>query len=177
MRTVEEAADRPYAYIICALKCVPEISTTPAVLAPLISKLAATYTAPSPAADRPSSSSSTSTGTSTNTGTTTFVLLQNGIGIEDDLLDVLGVISAPTAVISGCCWVDTTAVDGGRKIVQHGNERLVLGYHRPASPAAGFSEDAAKNALGELVALLRAGGSVVDAAPDADVARWRKVLW
>ena len=167
VRTVEEAADRTYAYIICALKCVPEISTTPAVLAPLISKLAAT--APSPAADLPSSSTSTST--------TTFVLLQNGIGIEDDLLDVLGVISAPTAVISGCCWVDTTAVDGGRKVVQHGNERLVLGYHRPVSSLVGFSEDAAKKALGELVALLRAGGSVVEAAPDADVARWRKVLW
>ena len=170
VRTVEEAADRTYVYIICALKCVPEISTTPAVLAPLISKLAAT--APSPAtADRPSSSSSTST------STTAFVLLQNGIGIEDDLLDVLGVISAPTAVISGCCWVDTTAVDGGRKIVQHGNERLVLGYHRTVSSLVGFSEDAAKKALGELVALLRAGGSVVEAAPDTDVARWRKVLW
>ncbi|TBU23735.1 ketopantoate reductase PanE/ApbA C terminal-domain-containing protein [Dichomitus squalens] len=166
VQTVEEAADRTYAYIICAFKCVPEVCTTPALLAPLISKLAA-----SPPADATAPSGDRTTNT-------TFVLLQNGIGIEDALLDVLGVISAPTTVISGCCWVDTTATKGGRRIVQHGNERLVLGYHRPTShTAVHFSEETAKRSLDELVALLRTGGSVVEAAPDADVARWRKVLW
>ena len=61
--------------------------------------------------------------------------------------------------------------------MQHGNERLVLGYHRPTSASPALSEDVAKKSLGELVELFRAGGSVVEAAPDADVARWRKVLW
>ena len=51
-----------------------------------------------------------------------------------------------------------TAVDSGQKIMEHGNERLVLDYHRPTtSPVEGFSEEGATNVLGELVALLRAG--------------------
>ncbi len=164
VRTVEEAADRAYAYVVCAFKSVPEITTTPALLAPLISKLA--NASPDPNASV----------------TSTFVLLQNGIGIEDDVLEALSAIRAPgihAVVVSGCCWVDTTVVDEGRKIVQHGNERLVLGYHHPTPPSESmaFSEDVAKKSLGELVELFRAGGSVVEAAPDADVARWRKVLW
>ncbi|RDX53518.1 hypothetical protein OH76DRAFT_1399440 [Lentinus brumalis] len=157
VRTVEEAADRSYAYIVCAFKCISDITTTPALLSPLLSRLSA---------DPP-------------TSTTTFVLLQNGIGIEDDLLEALSKISAPTVVISGCCWVDTTAVDGGKKITQHGNETLVLGYHRPASgPSASVvPEQIAKDSLDTLIDMLRAAGSNAEAAPDADIARWRKVLW
>ncbi|KAI0712431.1 ketopantoate reductase PanE/ApbA C terminal-domain-containing protein [Earliella scabrosa] len=161
VRTVEEAADRLYAYVICAYKCIPEITTTPALLSPILSKLRS------------------GDGTSSEGRPTTFVLLQNGIGIEDDLLEALSKISAPTVVISGCCWVDTTAVDGGRKVVQHGNETLVLGYHLPAtSTSANESvEKTAQDSLNALCALFSAAGSVTQAAPDADIARWRKVLW
>ncbi|RPD62618.1 hypothetical protein L226DRAFT_532388 [Lentinus tigrinus ALCF2SS1-7] len=74
VRSLEEAADRSYAYIICSFKCIPDITTTPALLAPLLSRLSA---------DPP-------------TSTTTFVLLQNGIGIEDDLLEAVSKIKAPT---------------------------------------------------------------------------------
>ena len=160
VRTVAEAADRPYAYIICAFKYVPEVTTTPALLAPLLAALTRDALHP-----------------------TTFVLLQNGIGIEDDLLAALAATTAPAAVISGCCWVDVTAVDGGRRVVHTGTrQRLVLGYHRPplsdseAAPAW-FSDDTSKKSLEDLCSLFRAGGSVTDAAPDADIARWRKVLW
>ena len=154
-----EAADRAYAYVICAFKSVPEATTTPALLAPL---LAALPSQPEP-----------------NARPTTFVLLQNGIGIEDDLLCALSSARAQAAVISGCCWVDTTVLDGGRKVAQHGNERLVLGYHRPPSGTnpAWFSEESSQQSLDELCALFRTGGSNVEAALDMDVARWRKVLW
>ncbi|KAI9068717.1 2-dehydropantoate 2-reductase [Trametes sanguinea] len=154
VRTVEEAADRHYAYVICAFKCLPEIVTTPALLAPIISRLT----------------------TSPSKEPTTFVLLQNGIGIEDDLLEELSKIDASSVVISGCCWVDTTAVDGGRKIIQHGNERLVLGYHQPSGGLKDGGEDS-KRSLEILCSLLHAAGGNVEAAPDVDIARWRKVLW
>ncbi|KAI0754756.1 ketopantoate reductase PanE/ApbA C terminal-domain-containing protein [Daedaleopsis nitida] len=154
VHTVEEAADRPYAYIICASKCIPEVTTTPAMLAPLLANLGS----PSGHAHAPERP-------------TTFVLLQNGIGIEDDLLDSLSMIRAPSVVLSGCCWTDITAV--GRRIVQRVAERVVLGYHRPPPG----SEQAARTSLECLVELFRASGCVAEAAPDADVARWRKVLW
>ncbi|KAI0373651.1 hypothetical protein BV20DRAFT_962206 [Pilatotrama ljubarskyi] len=155
VRSVEEAADRHYSFIICAFKCIPEIITTPALLSPLLSKLAA---------DPPQN-------------TTTFVLLQNGIGIEDDLQAALANIDAPTVLISGCCWVDTTAMDAGKKIAQHGNERLVLGYHLAPDRRTELCESAAKQSLDRLCELLRMAGGNVEAATDVDIARWRKVLW
>lgn len=91
---MEEAADRTYAYILCAFKSVPEITTTPALLAPLISKLAGA--SPDPSINININAPATST--------STFVLLQNGIGIEDDLLEALSAIRAPgvqAAVVSG----------------------------------------------------------------------------
>ena len=49
------------------------------------------------------------------TKTSTFVLLQNGIGLHEDLRCAL-----PTAtIISVCVWVDATAVDGGN-VIRHG---------------------------------------------------------
>ncbi|CDO69898.1 hypothetical protein BN946_scf184884.g57 [Trametes cinnabarina] len=156
VRTVEEAADRDYSYVICAFKCLPEIVTTPGLLSPILSRIK----------------------TSPPKEPTTFVLLQNGIGIEDNLLEALSKVEAPSVVISGCCWVDTTAVDGGRKIVQHGNERLVLGYHRlPESPTGSAQDDLSKQSLERLCSLLHAAGGNVEPAPDVDIARWRKVLW
>lgn len=156
VRTVEEAADRHYSYIICAFKCVPEITTTPALLSPLLAQLSA-----SPPAQP-----------------TTFVLLQNGIGIEDNLQAALAKIDAPSVILSGCCWVDTTALDGGRKIAQHGNpERLVLGYHRPPGDSPNHDEQTGRRSLDTLCGLFRAAGGNVEAALDVDIARWRKVLW
>jgi Ketopantoate reductase PanE/ApbA len=47
--------------------------------------------------------------------TSTFVLLQNGIGVHEDLRRV-----APTAtIISVCAWVDATAINGGN-VIAHG---------------------------------------------------------
>lgn len=156
VRTVKEAADRHYSYIICAFKCVPEITTTPALLSPLLAQLSA-----SPPAQP-----------------TTFVLLQNGIGIEDDLQAALAKIDAPSVVISGCCWVDTTALDGGRRIEQHGNpERLVLGYHRPHGDSPNHDEQMGRRSLDTLCGLFQAAGGNAEAVSDIDIARWRKVLW
>lgn len=152
--TVEEAADRGYAYIVCAVKCLPDVKPTSAIIEPLLKKLSSYPDTP-----------------------TSIVLLQNGVGIEDDVLGALakhGVGSVP--VLSGCAWTDTTAVDGGKRIVQHGNERLVIGYHR-ASPSVGFDETRSQASLDTFVQLLKSGGINVESAPDIDVARWHKVLW
>ena len=83
-------------------------------------------------------------------------------------------------VLSGCAWVDVTAMDDGRRVTQFGNERLVLGYHRPGADlqsAASFTDALGRSVLEGFCELLRAGGANVEAAEDADIARWRKVLW
>ena len=102
-------------------------------------------------------------------------MLQNGIGIEDDLREAFFQQGISSSIISGCAWVDVTAVDEGRTITQHGNERLVLGYHKPTVVFDDW-ESEAEAALARLCKLLEMGGASSEAA-DIDVARWRKVLW
>ncbi|KAF7795348.1 hypothetical protein EIP86_006505 [Pleurotus ostreatoroseus] len=104
-----------------------------------------------------------------------MVLLQNGIGIEDDLQADLARRGCNNLIISGCAWVDTTLINSGRTVAQHGNERLVLGYHKPAT-MGDFSESEAQAKLDSITNLLRQGGAHVEQA-SIDVARWRKVLW
>ena len=153
---MSDAADRDYSFIVCATKCVPEVKKTTDILLPLLERLS-------------------------SSPNTAIVLLQNGIGIEDQVLDWLNENGLSNTVISGCAWVDATMVDGGRKVVQHGNEKLVLGYHRPQASHSTyertFKEVDAKMQLDTFCSLLRAGGTNPEAVDDIDIARWRKVLW
>lgn len=150
---MKEAADHEYSFVICAFKCLLDVNPTTSILAPMLDVLAT----------RPS---------------TTIVLLQNGIGIEDDLQADLERRGCHNLIISGCAWTDTTLVNGGKTVVQHGNERLVLGYHKPKTQTndGGFSDSEAQAKLDSISDLFRQGGAHVDQA-DIDVARWRKVLW
>lgn len=150
--TVEEAADREYTFIVCAAKCLPDVNTTSSILYPLLKKLP-------------------------KYPNTSIVLLQNGIGITDDLQKTLNELGVVNPILSGCAWVDATAVDGGRRLTQHGKEKLVIGYH--ASTAPGFHFAGAAESLGHFSALFGSGhgGVTIDSVPNIEVARWRKVLW
>ncbi|KAI0338877.1 2-dehydropantoate 2-reductase [Trametopsis cervina] len=150
VRDVEEAADQQYSYIICANKCLPDLHKTSDILRPLLNTLH-------------------------NSPSTSIVLLQNGIGMEDDIQETLRDLGLDNPVISGCAWVDVTVTEEGRTVAQHGNERLVLGYHTPIS-TTNFSEAASRAALTRFCDLLALGG-VSPESTDIDIARWRKVLW
>jgi len=142
LKTCEEAADRKYDSILCCFKTIPDIRTTPETLGPLVEK------------------------------SNTFILLQNGVGIEHDLR-----IAVPDAtIISGCAWIDATAVDGGKRVDHFSLEKLTLGVHHrePQSPASRQEE---QGALDLFVDLLRTGGANPDPQDDINVERWRKVLW
>lgn len=65
--------------------------------------------------------------------THTFVLIQNGVDIHQDLR-----AAVPEAtIISGCAWIDTTAVNGGR-LVKHASvvnhSRILLHLLLPFPP-------------------------------------------
>ncbi|TDL29393.1 2-dehydropantoate 2-reductase [Rickenella mellea] len=97
-----------------------------------------------------------------------FVLLQNGIGIESDLQEA----SPHATIISGCCWIDTTAVDNGRKVLHSSLEILTLGYHRSQA-----LHETNQLALDRFVELLRQGNSTPEPTSNIDAERWRKILW
>ena len=59
--------------------------------------------------------------------TSTFVLVQNGIGVHEELR---GAVPSAT-IISACAWVDATAVDGGN-VINHG--RMVCVFLVSSAP-------------------------------------------
>ena len=52
-----------------------------------------------------------------------FVLIQNGVGIEGALRRKL----PTTTIISGCAWVDATIVEEGRLLTQYDAVGIVFG--------------------------------------------------
>jgi len=102
-----------------------------------------------------------------------FLLIQNGIGVHTDLGNAIG---DNKTILSGCAWIDTTTVDGGRT-VEHGiMEDLVIGIHLPPS-AEQDRRERAQTALDLVVETLLAGGGGAIPTQNIDAQRWRKNLW
>lgn len=145
-QTVQEAADIDYDYIIACFKTLPDLEPTPAVLGPLVQRCQ------------------------------TFVLIQNGIGIERDLQEAI----PQATIISGCAWIDVTLVDNYR-IMRHGGiNRLVTGVHPPL-PSTGDAQGNLRlrgdAALRQLEELWKKGGFEPTITSNIVAERWRKNLW
>lgn len=89
--SLEQALDRPYAYVVLATKAVPEVISTPAIVAPLLHPAYAELH-PQPA----------------------YVFMQNGIGVEDDLYTTLirKFPSQEPRLIGVALWIGIQMVDG-----------------------------------------------------------------
>jgi 2-dehydropantoate 2-reductase len=134
----------------------------------------------------------------------TIVLIQNGVGIEDEPYEKLVLEEKLAgAIISCCAWVGCNLVDGGKKI-EHGSlERLEMGLFptlpsskssksgkdspshpsstdqnasAPYSPSA-EEQQRLQGIFDSFVALYKAGGGGAAPVPDIQPARWRKLLW
>ena len=94
-RSVADAADRPYSYVVVATKAIPELMRTPKLLAPL---LAARY------ADEFSQP--------------TYVLFQNGLNVEVDLYNALKELGkGDPSIISTALGIGTNLL--APNVVQH----------------------------------------------------------
>lgn len=95
-RSVSAAADRSYSHVVLATKAIPEIQRTPDLLAPLLSTdYRNAHTQP------------------------TYVLLQNGLGIERDLYRALKRVypEEEPKIISTAVWIGTRLI--GKDVVEH----------------------------------------------------------
>ncbi|KWU46631.1 ApbA-domain-containing protein [Rhodotorula sp. JG-1b] len=105
VKDAEEANDRPYKYILCAMKCLPDLLPTASILAPFLE----------------SKHADTSTSVDLEDGPT-VVLLQNGVGIEVPLAHAYPHVP----IISSVVWVGANLLPGG--VVTHGSlEQLIMG--------------------------------------------------
>lgn len=100
-KSVLDAADRPYDYVVVTTKAIPDVVKTSQILAPLFS---------------PDYSDKFSQAT--------YVLLQNGLNVEFDLYDTLKALSkGDPRIISAAVWIGTNLQ--APNVVEH-NEFVCL---------------------------------------------------
>lgn len=114
LSTVEDAADRSYSHVAVTTKVVIEMQRTSELLDPLLTR---SYTE--------------------KFGQPTYVLMQNGINIEVDLLNALLALQQQPKIIGTSLWIATKML--GDNVVEHSSfvRILVLEHHcrdREAEP-------------------------------------------
>jgi len=92
---VAEAADRSYSYVVLTTKAIPEVVKTPQILEALLSR---PYVESHP---QP-----------------TYVLLQNGLGVERDLYHSIKALNqGEPKIISTVVWISTNLTE--KNVVHH----------------------------------------------------------
>jgi 2-dehydropantoate 2-reductase len=95
------------------------------------------------------------------------LLMQNGLGLEDDVAKIVG----PDRVIGGLAFLCSNKVGPGH-IVQ-----LQYGHVKLGEWAADHQPRGVTDRLTALAADFRAAGVTVDIEPDLLLARWKKLVW
>lgn len=163
-RTIREsephtAQDTVYDYVVCTFKNVPDHKPASSVIRPFL-KAQSGGKLP------------------------TVVLLQNGVGIEEEVQRNLVECEEPVAgaVVSAVAWIGANLSDGGKKVVHGSLERLEMGAF--ASLNAPLREDGRRklsveqqSALDSFASLYLKGGGGGKAVEDIEAIRWQKVLW
>lgn len=153
--SVAEAADRPYSHVLVTTKTVPEILKTSDLLAPFLSS---DYTTKYP---QP-----------------TYVLMQNGLGLESALYDALKLSvkeSEEPRVIGSSLYIGTRLTE--KNAVEHSYfDRCSFGIYRPTPNILTNTpeEEAVLNEFGDM---LKAGGSDVVIVPEIQRVKFEKNIW
>ncbi|KZV93317.1 6-phosphogluconate dehydrogenase C-terminal domain-like protein [Exidia glandulosa HHB12029] len=148
--SVAAALDRPYAFVVIATKALPDVGQKNSeVLAPLLSP---SYAFPQPA----------------------YVIMQNGLGVENDLFHAADVASSGNPrVILASLYIMANLVDGG---VQHEDvDRLIIGVCRKSSARENSADETAL--LEDFAALIRAGGSDAQVTHEIQGIKFSKNVW
>lgn len=158
----ESARDRYYDYVVCTFKNVPDFKSASSVIKPFLRGA-----------------------TGEGKELPTIVLLQNGVGIEEEVQRNLveGEHKLAKGVISTVAWIGANLADNGTKVVHGALERLEMGiYPSSSSPVdkdtgrrlGAAEERASLDTFAQLYLSGGGGGKIVD---DIEAIRWQKVLW
>ncbi|CAL1709621.1 unnamed protein product [Somion occarium] len=150
-RSVEEASDQVYSHVLVTTKTVPEVQTTPQLLAPLLSP---PYTDKFPVP--------------------VFVLLQNGLNIHLELFQTLKKLRPfeDPKIISGSLWIGTRLA--AKNVVEHSYfDRVHLGVCR-STPNILFNTEEETATLNEIGDMMKAGGSDIIIVPEIQRVKFEK---
>ncbi|KAG8927192.1 hypothetical protein FRC00_002226 [Tulasnella sp. 408] len=150
VRTVTEAADQAYDYVVIATKAIPELYPTSELVAPLLSP---DYKHPQP----------------------TYVLLQNGLGVERDLHAALQEKESTRSarIITGAIQIMSNLV--GDAVMHADFSRFFGGFYQDEKGYPTISSGHEKT-LHLLVDMLNEGGCEAKADPHVQAAKFRKNL-
>lgn len=155
-KSISDALDRQYSYVVVCSKYVPEVSPTPEILKPLLLP-PYTETYPQP----------------------TYVLLQNGLNVEKDLYSALKTVTKDTEkprILSSAVWIGTNLI--AENVVQHNDfDRLAVGVYRPGDTTATANTLAEQSLLDDFGSLISAGGGIVSAVPEIQRVKFHKNFW
>ncbi|KAJ3850394.1 ketopantoate reductase PanE/ApbA-domain-containing protein [Lentinula lateritia] len=144
-RSVSDAADQKYDYVIVTSKALPDLITTSTILAPLLSS---TYTI--------------------RFGQPTYALLQNGLSVEQDLYDALVTLGEQpnSKIISTSLYTMTNITAPG--VVEHLSmtDSIFLGIYRHGDFTTCVNSDEETKILARLAAPLDSGGFQVQLVPE-----------
>ncbi len=134
-----------YDYVVVCTKQLPERNPVPALIAPVVTA-----------------------------GHTTIVLIQNGIGIEEDVQRAW----PGSAVVSSVSHIGSSAAEPN-VVRQIGPDVSKMGAHPPRGAGEGeLGLDAAQRRAAVFVDLYRRGGAAsCELVADIATARWEKLLW
>ncbi|KAG1752111.1 ketopantoate reductase PanE/ApbA-domain-containing protein [Suillus lakei] len=152
--SVAEAADRPYSYVVLTTKAVPEVIKTPRVLEPLLSRpYSERYPQP------------------------TYVLLQNGLGVERDLYHSIKALNQDDPkIISTVVWIATNLVE--KNVVDHNHfDRVTIGMYRHGDHLTTTNSPEEDTILTDLGTTLEMGGSEVNIVTEIQRKKFAKTFW
>ncbi|KAG8856791.1 hypothetical protein FRB96_006295 [Tulasnella sp. 330] len=146
--SVAEAADTAYKYVVVATKSLPDVWPTSKILEPLI--------APSYSHSQP-----------------TYVLLQNGLGVENDLYEALSERPHANPQIITCAVFMASNMVGNVVQAPSTSSRLEIGMYDPKGTAAGSAEQI----LSPFARMIEAGGEPVALVNNIQASKFKKNLW
>jgi 2-dehydropantoate 2-reductase len=153
-KSVAEAADRQYSYVLVTTKAIPELSKTSCILQPFFSP-AYLERFPQP----------------------TYVLMQNGLNVEVDLYNALKIAGIDNPkILSTAVWIGTNLL--APNVVQHNDfDRVTLGVYRHMDRTTEVNTPEESALLKDFGSILEAGGTTLTIVPEIQRMKFAKNIW
>ncbi|KZP22212.1 6-phosphogluconate dehydrogenase C-terminal domain-like protein [Athelia psychrophila] len=151
-KTVAEAADRAYAYVIVTTKAIPDIMRTPQLLAAILTpEYIEKYEQP------------------------VYVIMQNGLNVEMDLFAALKALGKVPKILGSALYINANQLQGN--VVEHSDFGWIsLGiYREDHSVIENSPED--EILLKGFADIVNAGGGIAKTWPSIQRIRFTKNLW
>ncbi|KAF5325539.1 hypothetical protein D9619_009858 [Psilocybe cf. subviscida] len=153
-RSVAEAADRHYSYVMITTKSVPEVMKTSTILAPFLSP---EYTSRFP---QP-----------------TYVFLQNGLNVEGDTYHAVKALGkGEPSIVTSALYIGTNL--NAPNVVEHNDfNRLALGVYRHENYTATENSPEEASLLQDIGNILEKGGATISIVPEIQRVKFSKNFW